>query len=77
MRLRLLLLLTVCTLLLAGAAGTQLRLNVFLSFEDEEEISSLQTTGGVQLAQSTRFPTWRTNSLEAVFPPAGGVIEMT
>ncbi len=65
------------SLLLVNSAAAQLRLNVFRSFEDEEEIASLKVSHGVHITQSTKFSTWRTNSLETVFPANGGEIRLT
>jgi len=64
-------------LFLSGSIQAQLRLNVFYSFEDQEEISKLEVTEGIQIAQSIRYPTWKDHSLEAVFPTAGGSIEFS
>ncbi|MBW7995657.1 MAG: hypothetical protein FVQ81_03590 [Candidatus Glassbacteria bacterium] len=55
----------------------QQRLNVFNSFEDEAEIAALKLSQGVVVTQSTRYATWRDNSLEVVFPRDGGTIEIS
>ena len=63
----------------AATAGAQEpgRLRVFLSFEEEQELAGLKAGDGVRLSRSTRYSTWRENSLEAVFPAAGGQIEVS
>ena len=63
----------------AATAGAQEpgRLRVFLSFEEEQELAGLKASDGVRLARSTRYSTWRENSLEAVFPAVGGQIEVS
>ncbi len=73
---RLIVLSLVFTLLAAVSLAAQERLNVFLSFEDKNEIATLRVSPGVQISQSTHFPTWKENSLEAVFPAGGGQIAL-
>jgi len=70
--------LLVSILILFGFSGirAQERLNVFASFENEAEISSVKASAGVQVSSSAKFPTWRNKSLEVVFPEKGGEIEI-
>ncbi len=62
--------------LLSGAASAWSRLNVFNTFEDAAEIEALTVTGAVKAVQSSRYSTWKTNSLEVEFPASGGAIEL-
>lgn len=71
------LLLTLCFLLLSNIGNAQPRQNVFLSFENKEEIQKLSTSKGVKLAQSKHFTTWEENSLQVEFPRDGGKIKLT
>ncbi|MFN0088136.1 MAG: beta-galactosidase [Blastocatellia bacterium] len=50
---------------------------VFATFENQEEISSIKASEGVRLAGAKRFPAWNVASLEAAFPANGGTIELT
>ncbi len=50
---------------------------VFATFENQAEVSSLKASDGVWLAPSKRFPAWNVSSLEAAFPANGGTIELT
>ncbi len=50
---------------------------VFATFEDQKEITSLKASDGVRLAASTRFPAYNVSSLEAMFPANGGTLELT
>ncbi len=63
--------------LLAGAQSAQSRLTVFNSFEDVAEIDSLKVSGGVTAVQSTRYATWKDNSLHVGFSASGGSIELS
>ena len=50
---------------------------VFATFENQKEITSIKASEGVRIAASKRFPAWNTASLEAAFPLNGGTIELT
>ncbi len=50
---------------------------VFATFENQAEITSLKTSDGVRLAASNRFPAWNVSSLETTFPTNGGTLELT
>ncbi len=50
---------------------------VFATFENQEEVSSIKASNGVRIAASKRFPAWNVTSLEAAFPPNGGTVELT
>ena len=52
-------------------------LEVFASFENQDEIAAIKASAGVEIAQSTRFPAWAGNSLEATFPASGGSLEFS
>ncbi len=65
------------TLFSFNSLTAQGRMNVFASFEDEAQVSAVEASEGVSVSSSTRFPTWRGNSLEVVFPEKGGEIEFT
>jgi len=64
-------------LLVLGATNVYADLEVFASFEKQEEIAAIKTSPGVRIASSKRFPAWAGNSLEAIFPPNGGSLEFT
>lgn len=70
-------LVVIILLFLGSSVLAQPRLNVFRSFEDSEEVSTLTLTRGVHAEQSKRYSTWQTHSLEVVYPAAGGSIELT
>lgn len=57
-----------------GRAHAQLE--VFASFE-KDETTAVEGSPGVRTAVSKRFPAWSGNSLEAVFPAAGGTIQFS
>ena len=61
--------------LLASVTDVRAELQVFGSFEDRTEVAAVKLSAGVKTFASTRFPAWEGNSLEVVFPPAGGSIE--
>jgi len=67
----------ILTLFCFSSLAAQGRMNVFGSFEDEAQVSAVKASEGVRVSSSTRFPTWRDNSLEVVFPAGGGEIEFT
>ncbi len=50
---------------------------VFATFENQAEITSIKASDGVRLAASKRFPAWNVSSLETVFPATGGSLELT
>ncbi len=52
-------------------------LQVFASFEEQAEISSLRSSSGVRMGPSSRFPAWEGSSLEVVAPEGGGSIEIS
>ena len=45
---------------------------VFATFENQAEITSIKASDSVRLAASKRFPAWNVASLEAAFPAAAG-----
>jgi Beta-galactosidase/Beta-galactosidase trimerisation domain len=61
---------------LAGRSA-HAQLEVFASFEKQEEVSSVRSSEGVSIAATRRFPAWSGNSLETTFPQHGGTIEFT
>ncbi|UCF37147.1 MAG: beta-galactosidase [Acidobacteriota bacterium] len=50
--------------------------DVFATFELAEEVNRLEHSEGVQLKSSERFPAFGKNSLEVVFPEAGGRVRL-
>jgi hypothetical protein len=50
---------------------------VFATFENQAEITSLKASDGVRPAASKRFPAWNASSLETTFPTKGGSLELT
>ena len=68
---------TLALILFAFAGHCAYAQDVFASFENQEEVSSIKASDGVRIAASKRFPAWNVTSLEAAFPPSGGAIELT
>jgi hypothetical protein len=50
-------------------------LQVFGSFEEASEVQAVHATNGVRITSSKRFPAWKGDSLEVIFPAQGGAIE--
>ena len=50
---------------------------VFATFENQAEITSLKASDGVRPVASKRFPAWNVSSLETTFPTKGGSLELT
>jgi hypothetical protein len=67
----------VFVLLLLIRVSVFAQFDVFASFEEQTEVSSIKSSDGVRIAVSKRFPAWSGNSLEAIFPQRGGAIELT
>ncbi len=53
------------------------RLEVFATFEEASDVASVSASQGIRYAASERFPAWGKNSLEVVFPEAGGSIRLS
>jgi hypothetical protein len=62
-------------LIVLGNSRVYAQFEVFASFEEQAEVASVVSSDGVRVAVSKRFPAWRGNSLEAIFPQRGGAIE--